>query len=123
MIEGFVNSNYEAVIVLSLQGRAGQALEVDAVIDTGFNGTLTLPPALITELELPFVGEGRAILANGEEEAFDVYGVTVFWDGQPRHVDTGAVGTEPLVGMMLLDGHDLSIQVRDGGRVLIDAIA
>ena len=123
MIEGVVNANYEAVITLPLQGHAGQVQEVVAVIDTGYNGALTLPPSLITELGLTFVGEGRAILANGEEETFDVHGVTVLWDGQLRHVETGAVGTEPLIGMMLLDRHDLSIQVRDGGRVLIEAMA
>ena len=123
MIEGVVNANYEAVITLPLQGPAGQVQEVVAVIDTGYNGTLTLPPSLIAELGLPFIGEGRAVLANGEEETFAVHGVTVLWDGQLRHVDTGAVGAEPLIGMTLLDRHDLSIQVRDGGRVLIEAMA
>ena len=44
MIEGVVNAAYEAVIRLSLRGPSGQAREIDAVIDTGFNGFLTLPP-------------------------------------------------------------------------------
>ena len=43
MIEGVVNSAYEAVIPLSLRGPAGQAQEVEAVIDTGFTGFVTLP--------------------------------------------------------------------------------
>ena len=30
-----------------------------------------------------------------------------------------AADTTPLVGMRLLDGHDLSIQVRNGGCVVI----
>ena len=49
MIEGVVNSAYEAVIPLSLQGPAGQTQQVEAVIDTGFTGFLTLPPSLVAE--------------------------------------------------------------------------
>ena len=56
MIEGVVNSAYEAVIPLSLQGPAGQAQQVEAVIDTGFTGFLTLPPSLVAELGLVFKG-------------------------------------------------------------------
>ena len=121
MIEGFVNANYEPIISLPVQGPAGQAREIDVVIDTGYNGYLTLPPALVAELGLPVVGDGEATLADGSEAAFDVYGVTALWDGQPRYVETDAVGSTPLVGMSLLDEHDLSIQVWNGGRVLIQA--
>ncbi len=123
MIEGFVNANLEAVVTLSLQGPAGRTREVDAVIDTGFNGYLTLPPMLVADLGLPVVGDGEAVLADGSQAAFDVYGVTVLWNGQSRHVETGAVGVDPLVGMSLLDSHNLNIDVRDGGRVAIQAIA
>ena len=44
MIEGFVNANLEAVVTLHLQDQAGRTREVDAVIDTGFNGYLTCGP-------------------------------------------------------------------------------
>ena len=42
---------------------------------------------------------------------------------QPMYVETGAVGLDPLVGMALLDGHNLNIDVENGGRVLIQAKA
>ena len=119
MIEGAVNVNYEPVISLPMRGPEGQMREIEAVVDTGFNGFLTLPPALVAELGLPFRFRGQAVLANGNEETFDVYGVTVLWDGQPRYVESGAVGVDPLVGMLLLDRHNLNIDVADGGRVLI----
>ena len=121
MIEGVVNADYEAIITLSLQGPSGQMREVEAVIDTGYNGTLTLPPALVAELGLPLLGPSQATLANGVTETFNVHDVTVLWDGTPRDIDADAVGPTPLVGMSLLDEHDLSIQVRDGGRVVIQA--
>ena len=121
MIEGTVNAHLEAVVTLPILGPAGQTREVDAVVDTGFNGYLVLPPTLVADLGLPVVGDGEAVLADGSEAAFDVYGVTMLWDGQERYVETGAVGVDPLVGMAMLDNHDLSIQVRNGGRVVIQA--
>ena len=121
MITGTVTADYEAVIRLFVQGPAGSAHEVNAIIDTGFNGFLTLPPALVTALGLMRRSRGRVLLANGSEELFDIYGVTVLWDGQQRYVEADAVDTTPLVGMSLLDGYDLHIQVADGGQVVIQA--
>ena len=121
MIEGTVNANLEAIVTLHLLGPAGQARGVDAVVDTGFNGYLILPPMLVADLGLPVVGDGEAVLADGSEAAFDVYGVTALWDGQPRYVETGAVGVFPLVGMAMMDSYDLRIEVVDGGHVVIQA--
>ena len=121
MIEGAVNADYEAVITLALRGQAGQAREIEVVIDTGYNGFLSLPPVLVAELELPVVGPSQATLANGVVETFDVHDATVIWDGRPRDIEVDAVGPVPLVGMLILDGHDLRVQVRNGGRVVIQA--
>ncbi len=121
MIEGVVNADYEAVVTLLLRGPAGPRREIDAVIDTGYNGFLTLPPAMVTELGMVFLTCGRVVLANGSEDVFEVYGVTVLWDGQPRYVEADAADTTPLVGMALLDSHSLYVEVGQGGRVVIQA--
>ena len=52
---------------------------------------------------------------------FDLYDVAVLWDGQPRYVLADAADTTPLVGMRMLDRHNLNIDVEDGGRVVIQA--
>ena len=121
MIEGVVNAALEAVGTLPLQGPDGQVREVEAVIDTGYTGYLTLPPALVDELELPFAYVGRAFLANDDQVEFDVHDVTVLWGSHLRQIRAAATGSAPPVGMLLLDGHDLSVQVRDGGQVVIQA--
>ena len=121
MIEGAVNAAYEAVVPLRLQGPDGRTRDIEAVIDTGYSGFLTLPAALVAKLGLPFAYMGQALLANDTEVDFDVHHVTVLWDDQPRDIEADATGSTPLVGMLLLDGHDLNVQVRDGGRVLIQA--
>jgi predicted aspartyl protease len=46
MMTGIVNVDLEAVLRLSVRDAAGHSHDVEAVIDTGFNGFLTLPPAL-----------------------------------------------------------------------------
>lgn len=121
MIEGAVNAAYEAALTLTVKGPEGRAREVDAVVDTGYNGFLTLPPVLVGELDLPFVTSGEATLADGSAVSFDIHMVTVDWDGQARHVEADAAETTPLVGMRLLAGHDLHVEVENGGRVVIEA--
>ena len=120
MIEGAVSAAYEAVVGLTVQGPAGTAREVDAVIDTGFNGFLTLPPALVAELALPLEGIGRATLGDGSEATFPFYDVAVLWDGRMRYGLADAAATTPLVGMMLLRGCALHIEVEPGGRVVVE---
>ena len=119
MIEGVVNAALEAVVSLTVQGPSGQSREIEAVVDTGFNDFLTLPSALAAELGLAYRNRGQMILADGSEATFDIYRAALLWDGESRHVYADAADATPLVGMRLLDRHDLSIQVRDGGRVAI----
>lgn len=116
-----MNAHYEAVVHLSLLDSSGQTREVEAVIDTGFNGFLTLPTALVAELGLVRLGQKSLVLANGSRDIFDTYGVTVLWDGQPRFVDADEADAVPLLGMAMLDRHNLNIDVEDGGRVVIQA--
>jgi clan AA aspartic protease len=122
VIVGSVNSYREAIIRLVVSGPLGQEQEIDAVVDTGFTGFLTLPLSLIATLNLPFRRRGRAVLADGSESLFDIYEARVLWDGQPRRVAIDAVDTDSLVGMALLSGYELTIQAVVGGRVSIKAI-
>jgi len=123
MIIGTVNANREASIRLQVRGPDGHEQEMEALIDTGFNGFLTLPLAVITSLGLPRLGRGRAILADGSEVLFNVYEATVRWEGQSRTVELDATETATLVGMALLEGYTLRIEVVSGGRVTIEAVS
>lgn len=122
MIIGVVNANREAIIRLVVRGANGEEHEIDAVIDTGFTGFLTLPSTLIASLGLTWLGREQGLLGDGTIRVFDVYAATVIWDGQARSVETDATDTDPLIGMGLIYGHDLRIQVVDGGPVTIEAL-
>jgi clan AA aspartic protease len=118
MITGVVKSA-EARIRLKVKGTRGREQEVEAVIDTGFTASLSLPPALVAALGLRWQSFDRGILADGSESLFDVYVGNVVWDGAERRVLVDEAETDPLVGMALLSGYELKMQVRSRGKVTI----
>jgi clan AA aspartic protease len=118
MIVGAVKSD-EARIRLKVKGRRGQEQEVEAIIDSGYTGALTLPPALIATLGLPWRSVDRATLADGSTCVFQVYLGKLAWDGKVRTILVDEAATDPLVGMRLMRGHELKMQVRARGRVTI----
>jgi clan AA aspartic protease len=121
MITGTVRAD-EAWIRLNVSGIHGREQQVEALIDTGYTGSLTLPPAVITKLGLSWRSVDRGTLADGSECIFDVYEGAVVWDGKVRHILVGEADAQPLVGMRLLKGYELNIQVRSHGKVRIKRI-
>ena len=122
MITGAVNDYREAIVRLTVLGPQAQE-EVEAIVDTRFSGFLTLPVSLVATLDLPFRRQGRAVLADGSETLFDVYEAEVVWEERLRRIFVDAADTDPLVGMALLDGQELTVQVLDGGGVFIRALS
>jgi clan AA aspartic protease len=119
MIRGAVNARREAVVPLRVRGPSGTELAVDAVVDSGFTASLTLPAAVMTALGLARQSAGRAVLADGSARQFDIYAAEVAWGGGWRPVLVSALGDEVLLGMRLLEGHELRIAVVPGGVVEI----
>jgi len=74
---------------------------------------------LVASLGLRWKSFGRGILADGRECLFDVYVSKVLWDGKERRVLVDEADTDPLVGMALLSGYELKMQVRSRGKVTI----
>ena len=122
MITGVVNADYEPIIRISIYSTNGQLYERDAVVDTGFNGWLSLPSDLVVILGLPWQRRGRAILADGSESIFDIYEATILWDDQPVTIPIDEADSDPLIGMSLMEGYELTIQIVDSGIVTIKKI-
>ncbi len=80
MIEGRVTAHREAVVSLSLRNAQGEEHALEAVIDTGYDGFLTVPPDLIEQLGLPYLRSSRALLGDGSVIEFDIHEVTVVWN-------------------------------------------
>ncbi len=122
MILGVVNANCEATVRIVIGNSNSKRQVIDAVIDTGFTGFLSLPDKIITELSLPWTGLDRGTLGDGSETTFNVYEAVVIWDGQFRSIPINSAETDPLVGMSLLYGYDLRIQAVERGTVVIEAL-
>lgn len=123
MMFGVVSSMREATISLVVSNANRQTLMIDAVIDTGYTGYLSLPPKNIVALNLPWTGTDRGTLGDGSEVTFQIYAATIIWDGQYKSIPVNEAETDPLVGMSLLYGYDLQIRAVEGGNVTIKAIA
>lgn len=117
MISGTVNGEFEPIISLFVRGSDGQLYTQDAIVDTGFNGWLSLPPDSIERLNLRWKRRGRALLGDGSECVFNVYEAVIVWDGVLLTIPVDEADSEPLIGMSLMDGYQLMIQVLEGGRV------
>ena len=108
----------EARIPLKLQGPRGER-QIEAVIDTGYSGTLTLPRKLIKDLGLAWHTFDRSVLADGSECLFDVFTASVIWDGRVRRILIDEADIEPLVGIRLMKDYELRIVVRRNGKVTL----
>jgi clan AA aspartic protease len=115
MMRGAVNARREAVVPLRVRGPSGAELAVDAVVDSGFTASLTLPAPVLAALGLARHSIGGAVLADGAARQFDIYAAEVEWEGGWRPVLVSALGDEVLLGMRLLEGHELRIAVVPGG--------
>ncbi len=121
MITGKITVHQEAVIELEV-GSSNQSEKIEAVIDTGFTGYLTLPSALVSRLNLQQAGEQRAILGDENRVVLKRHIAKVLWHGAERNVYVLQAEGGPLVGMSLLYGSRLILDVVTDGNVTIDAL-
>ena len=121
MLIGAVRS-HQAWVNVEILDRSGQPHTIEVLLDTGFDGHLKLTSTTIQELELSRSGYRFAELADGTVTRFMSYGSAVLWDGQPRLVTVIEADTESLLGMELLQGSRVTLDVHEGGPVTIDVL-
>lgn len=123
MLSGRITADKEAVVGLAVLSHEGEATLVEAVIDTGFDGFLTLPAVLVEDLGLPFLGTAGAGLGDGRRVEMDLYVASVLWNEEPRDVLVLAAEGGVLLGMAMLEGSRLTLDVEDDGAVTIEPLA
>lgn len=116
---GVVNANLEATLRIVVIGSSGKQQPIEAIVDTGFSGFLTLQPAVIASLGLVLLGNVPGTLADGSTVLFDVFQAEVLWNGVPRSVEINAVDSDSLLGAQMLRDHEVNIHMVVGGVVTI----
>ena len=122
MITGTITDDREIVIQLEALAADQSPISIQVVVDSGFNGFLTLPIDVVNTLGASAAGTRRAELGDGNVVELDVYFVRVKWRGEVREVLALQAETTPLVGMSLLWGSRVQFDAQKGGAVAIDAI-
>jgi predicted aspartyl protease len=123
MISGVVTGDRQAVIHLTVRGPAGQEQEIEAIIDTGFDGSLSLLPQLWSSLACP--GANMAVHFWQMAARAFLTSTKLQWigTGEARRIAVDEAETVPLIGMSLLEGYELTVQVQRGGNVTVRALS
>jgi clan AA aspartic protease len=101
---GRVTATREALLRLQLS--PGETIE--CLVDTGFTGSLVLPQALVTRLNLPVVGREVFEMVGGRQFIASVAFAEIEWLGATRTVRV-IVSEDTLLGTELLDGTRLTV--------------
>ena len=77
ILRGIVNTDCEARLRLRLRGFNGASADVEALIDTGYSGALSLPLQVASQLGLIPRRGGVIFLADGTSVNYVSFGVDV----------------------------------------------
>lgn len=122
MLKGRVDDRRRAWITLYV-GHGDDTLQpVAAIVDTGFDSYLTMPPGVIRRLGLELDRQTTVILATGVRRRVNVWSGYIRWHDRLRPIEVLEAQGEPLAGMRLLEGSQLTIQARFDGDVEIEEL-
>ena len=90
------------------------------MLDTGFNGYLTLPVNAVAAITLPLFSTITTILADGTHSLIPTHVATIDWHSQELLVPVLAMGPKPLLGMSLLDECRLVSEFSEDGLIELE---
>jgi clan AA aspartic protease len=120
VIIGRVTERDEASVPLILLDEYDLPVKVDVLVDTGFTGYLALSNDVVQQLQLPQVDEEEVDLADSSTTVLALYKVTVMWHDEPNTLTAYAVAGRSLIGMKLLRGSLVTLEVIEDGTVMIE---
>ena len=97
-------------------------MSLDAILDTGFEGYITLPPEVVNRLGLAALAPSTYELADGQSVQFNTYLATVSWYDRPRMVLALESNGVPLLGAAMLWDSRVILDMEEGGGVIIEEL-
>lgn len=84
---------------------------------------MALPMRLIRDLNLPRRTPRIGVLADGSTVVMEMYKADISWNGGARNILVFAAEGDPLIGMALLTGYKVTLEVVVGGTVTIETLS
>lgn len=122
-MRGSVINCREALLPLTLIAAGGSLVALPVIVDTGFTDDLTLPSSAIRDLELSSVGTAEGELADGSQFLCNVYEGRIIWHDKAFAIEIFETEGAPLLGMRLLRGNRLRLDVAEDGFLEILPLA
>src|SRR5438105_9885818 len=97
-LTGHVSDGLHAVVRVRVGNAPGNAVDVAAVVDTGFTGFLSLRPKQISSLGLRYHGIRKVILAHGRIKPVRTYKATVWRGDEQLTAEVFEMNHNPLLG-------------------------
>lgn len=120
MILGQVRRRFPCVL-LTLPGLAGP-LEIEFTVDTAFDGDLALPADLARRLDAQPSGKRGLSLADGSLFVSAAYEILLDWEGEERLSEVLVLDGSPLLGVVLMEGLRLGVEMEPGGEVSLELL-
>ncbi len=120
MIFGHVRDKF-ARLTLPLPGQE-EPLTVEFILDTGFKGYLSLPQAAINALDAVYLGDRPVAFADGVIRTRPFYQIMLEWQEETHPIEIIALDGKPLLGVELIEGSILQVEMRDGGEVSVEPL-
>ena len=122
MIAGNLNPDGELVVPIRVLDANAHVHRFEAVVDTGFEGYLSLSPEQISDLGLIFAQRIDMVVATGRTFQVNSYEGTVLWRGELQPIRILEAEGRPLIGISLLWGSLLTAEITDNGEVTISPL-
>ena len=122
MMRGKVNEKGQALVDVEVMDRDGWFQPLEFVMDTGFTGDLLLSADAIQRLHVAPHIEINASLADGQDVKLSSWLVSVLWHDRILRVTMAQADGEPLLGMGLLRGSRVTLDVQLDGDVTVEEL-
>ncbi len=93
---------------------------MEFIIDTGFEGDLALPEAMIHQLDASILDSRLIRLAGAVRQRSYYYEMVINWDGKLRSIEVLALDGNPLIGNDLWKDYFLQAENTNSGEVVFE---
>ena len=109
-------------VLIEVTSEADLGVRMEALLDSGFTGAVSLPLRVVEELDLTWSGEHSVTLGDASEVGVDLYEGIVEFAGSRYRCAILCTGDVPTVGMHLMQEARICFEAVPGGTVSLASI-